>query len=330
MGLAPIVDSVTNDTVVSFWAMMLRFFAAYTATAAALSLPSLAAQTLEIMAPADRSIVNPGQTVTVKVTSRDATFRHLVVRGPGGYTPESDIPGQYNISIPKEACCGTRRITAVGVLKTAEEPVYSSISIDVERPDLPVKLQANPSQLFFDSPGVIPLPFLFRAFFRDGSNPDVRESSRVTYSSANPAIAKIDKAGWVYALLPGRTVVSANYRLEGKSIQLTIPINVDVGAIAASTYSLSFGDQSIGTSTEKRVVLTNITHGPVKILAVKAQGGFSETDNCASLSPLEPTRTCTVKVIFTASKAGLQEGSLTIANSASEEELGISVTGTGR
>jgi len=89
-------------------------------------------------------------------------------------------------------------------------------------------------------------------------------------------------------------------------------------------------DQAIGTSTEKRVVLTNTTHGPVKILEVRAQGGFSETDNCASLSPLKPTGTCTVKITFTASKAGLQEGSLTIAHSASVGELGISVTGTGR
>jgi hypothetical protein len=308
---------------------MLRSLAVFTTTAA-LTLPLLAAQILQITAPADRSIVHPGETVTVKfVTSRDTTFSVLAAMGPWGIALESDIPGQFNVSIPAEACCGTHMITVGGRAKAAEEPVYSSILIDIERRDLPVKLQSESGRaLGFENPGSGPLPFLFRAFFGDGSSFDVRESSCITYSSANPVVAKVDNSGRVYPLLPGRTVVSANYRLEGKSVQLTIPVTVDVGAIAASTYSLSFGNQAIGTSTENSIVLTNTTHGPVKILEVKANGGFSESDNCASSSPLKPGGTCTVEVTFTASKTGLQEGSLTILNNSSGQ-LGISLTGTG-
>lgn len=310
---------------------MLISSATFTVTVA-LSLPMLVAQTVQITAPADRSIVQPGETVAVKVvTSPDAAFNLVTVTGPGGFAAESDIHGQFNVPIPATVCCGARMITAVGRARGMEEPVYSSILIDVERRDLPVQLQSqSPRRFHFENPGDLPLPFLFRAIFRDGSSFDVRESSCITYSSANPAVAKVDEGGQVYPLLPGSTAVSAKYLSNGKSVQLlTIPVTVDVGAIAASTYSLSFGHRAIGTSTEKSVILTNTTHGPVRILEVKANGAFSETDNCASLSPLKPGGICTVKIAFTAQKTGQQEGSLTIANSASGR-LGISLMGTGQ
>ena len=309
---------------------MLRIFGGLTAIG--VSLPLLWAQTLQITVPADRSIVQPGETIAVKVaTSSDKAFNLIAVIGPGGPAAESDSPGHFNVAIPAGACCGIRKITAVGRASGMQDPVYSSISIDVERRDLPVRLQSEgPSRFHFDNPGDISLPFLFRAIFDDGSSYDVRESSFIAYSSANPAVAKVDNSGEVYSLLPGRTAVSAKYSVNGRSVYLTIPVVVEVGALAASTYSLSFGDQAIGMSREKSIILTNTTHGPVKILGVKTNGDFSESDNCAVSSALRPGGTCSVKITFKPSKTGFQEKSLIITDSASEGQLGISMRGTGQ
>lgn len=96
---------------------MLRLLVALTAIVS-ISVPLMNAQTLQITAPPDRTIVHPGETVVVKVVaSPDTTFSFLTVTGSGEVVRESKIPAQFNVPIPAEACCGTRLLTAAGSAK---------------------------------------------------------------------------------------------------------------------------------------------------------------------------------------------------------------------
>jgi hypothetical protein len=82
-----------------------------------------------------------------------------------------------------------------------------------------------------------------------------------------------------------------------------------------SPTTLDFGSRNVGTSSSsQQLTVTNAGGGPIKILSVAAGSDFSETDNCASSSPLAPGGTCEINVTFTPGAAGPCTGRLTIAN----------------
>ncbi|MCU1302948.1 MAG: hypothetical protein JWQ87_3232 [Candidatus Sulfotelmatobacter sp.] len=102
--------------------------------------------------------------------------------------------------------------------------------------------------------------------------------------------------------------------------------------ISLSPASLSFGGQTVGTSSApKNIVVTNHEQITVNFTSVGISGvnqsDFSQTNNCSSLSP---GGTCTVSVIFTPSATGNRAATVTLTDSATNSPQTARLSGIGQ
>jgi len=99
-------------------------------------------------------------------------------------------------------------------------------------------------------------------------------------------------------------------------------------ALSLSTTSLSFGTQTLGTtSAAQSVTLTNTGNAMLSITSIAANGDFSATNLCGD--GIAAGRNCTLSVTFTPSASGPRSGSVTIIDNATGAPHTISLTGTG-
>ncbi|HVI08183.1 MAG TPA: choice-of-anchor D domain-containing protein, partial [Candidatus Binatia bacterium] len=99
--------------------------------------------------------------------------------------------------------------------------------------------------------------------------------------------------------------------------------------VSLTATALAFGSQVVGTtSASQGVTLTNNGTSSLTISSVTSDSDFSETDNCASHSPIAAAGTCTITVTFTPASAGGQTGSITIVDGAGTHAISLSGTGT--
>jgi hypothetical protein len=279
---------------------------------------------LQITSPVNGAVVNPGQTITVAVTSpTHQPFREVLIVGEGALSIRSipSIPGQISLTIPKNISCRRYTITALGATPSGQ--VIDSIEVDVERSDLPTSFYTQMPTIGFENLGES-LPVKIVANFSDGSSCDVTESSKLIFSSSNANVATVDATGMVTALGVGNASITATY---GGHRHITIPTTVPPQALAPSPSSLDFGSQKVGISSTKQIFFTNKTYGPMKILGLSTTGDFSEKDDCQSSSPLAAGGTCTVYATFTPTQLGLRTGSVSISDGFSGTET-IFLSGT--
>src|SRR6266446_603399 len=96
---------------------------------------------LQITAPATGTVVSPGQTLSVSVTSpAGLVFSEVVVIGeyPIGMSAlATSVPAQISVAIPSAIACGSHMLTAEGTTTSGQNAESVSIMIDVERPDFP-------------------------------------------------------------------------------------------------------------------------------------------------------------------------------------------------
>jgi hypothetical protein len=84
-------------------------------------------------------------------------------------------------------------------------------------------------------------------------------------------------------------------------------------AVTLAPTSLKFAGVLIGMSSgPKGVKLTNSGAGPLIISSIAASGGYSETDNCVSSSPLVGGASCNITVTFSPTVTGNLTGAITI------------------
>jgi len=241
--------------------------------------------------------------------------------------PLSPAPARVEVKIPKAACCGDHHFTAVG-MRPGDPTSSLPLSIDVEPVDLPTKLKPLIDAGFFRSPSGS-LPLRPQAVFPDGTESDVVYSSRVTYTALDPQIASVDWQGVVTAKSPGKTSILITYTENSRKVHVAVPIVVNAGPIASSAYTLKFPEQPVGTrSAEETITLKARTLGPVKILTLKANGDYAETDNCTP-SAIPHGGTCTLWVTFTPRAPGERSGTIEISNDFSDG-LTITLEGIGR
>lgn len=288
---------------------------------------------LQIISPIDGTIVNPGQVITVSVTSpANASFSGLTVIGekPIGFSNlQTSVPAQFSLTIPTDINCGPHALTVVGVTTSGQNVGSTPIQVDVERPDMPTALNPQIPSLSFKALGE-QFPLVMLATFSDGSVLDVTESSNVTYSSSNTSVATVDGNGMVTGGSAGSATIITSYTLSGQSITTTVPVTVPPPVMTVSPTSLSFGSENLGAgSSPQQLTVTNTGNGSLKMLGVAAAGDFSETDNCTSSSPLPVSGTCTIDVSFMPTGAGARTGSITITNGTISIPSTVSLTGTG-
>jgi hypothetical protein len=194
---------------------------------------------LQITSPTEGTIVNPGQTLSVTVSSSSSTeFTNVAVVGedPIGLSdPASSVPAQFSLAIPADIPCRPHNLTALGVTASGQSVQSESISIDIERPDLPNSVAALLSSYSFQSLGE-QVPMVLTSDFSDGSILDVTESSYVTYVSSNTAVATVNRHGMVTAVGAGSATVTATYTLAGQQVQTRIPVKGPSAKADASAY----------------------------------------------------------------------------------------------
>lgn len=224
-------------------------------------LPSVSAgqqPLLQITSPANGAIVSPGQNLSVAVSSpAGATFAQVDVIGEspiGMSTVAASVPTQFSIAIPSDIAPGQYRLTAEGTTVAGQDAHSASITIDVERPDLPNSLSSLLSGIILQTPAQT-TPFIVLATFSDGSVLDVSGSPYLTYSSANTSVATVDTNGMVTAVAPGNGFITATYTLGGNNVQISVPVSFPHSGVGTGTtnffISITPGTQSVvpGSST---------------------------------------------------------------------------------
>jgi hypothetical protein len=181
---------------------------------------------LQITSPKNGTIVAPGQplSITVVAVNNESVVTVFVLSRLGGTPTASSLPAQLSMSIPETVALRKYDLTATGATN-GEQVLYSNpVTIDVERPDLPVRLTTLQGRIVFS--GITgPSPLTVYAKFPDGANLDVTESSKLAFASSNPAIATVDANGMVKPVAQGSTTIIATYKGD-QSVSVSIPVTV--------------------------------------------------------------------------------------------------------
>ena len=138
------------------------------------------AAALAIASPPDGTVVGPGETLTVSVTSpANVKFASVVIGGEaiGIAGMAASLPARFTVTIPADAKCGKQPLSAMAFTASGQETT-TWIDIDIERPDMPVLIASQLRQFIFSMEGHNDSLDL-TARFRDGTVLRVRDSSKV-------------------------------------------------------------------------------------------------------------------------------------------------------
>jgi phospholipase C len=98
--------------------------------------------------------------------------------------------------------------------------------------------------------------------------------------------------------------------------------------VVPTSRSLSFGNQSVGTTSAPQTVsVTNKSSAILTISVLPATGNFAQTNNCGA--SLAAGATCTISVTFTPRTTGTLTGTITINDSDYQSPQIIKLTGSG-
>ena len=192
-----------------------------------LAAPLSAQPKIAITSPRDGDVVHPGSSVVVEVAlSRPERFRMVAILLQGSLKGKHDLvrrepPYRFTVEIPRDIqSTGSCGITAIGVLP--DQMLDSDpISIDIERPDPPLRLETQLRALFFDSIGDAGNLIVYGKF-ADGSKVDLTYSSLTKYKSGSQAIVKIDNNGLATATGAGKTSIT----VENNGAKVLVPVSV--------------------------------------------------------------------------------------------------------
>ncbi len=289
---------------------------------------------LQITSPANNTVVNPGQAVSVSVGSpANLSFKQVFVMGEGAIDTSNiatSVPAQFSMLIPKNMQIGSHLLTAWGTTGAGQMVASIPLTIDVERPDVPTRLSVNPSQVTFQSQGQ-KLPLHISGTFSDGSVLDVTRSSNLAFAASDTSVASVDKNGIVRAVAKGNASITATYTLGTQSVHVSVFVTVPPPVLTSSPTALSFNNQNVGTSSSAQTLtLTNVSNNQsLKVGPVATAGDFSETDNCAASSPIAVGGMCTANVTFTPAAAGTRTGTVFVADGMDIVPLAMPLSGTG-
>jgi hypothetical protein len=120
-------------------------------------------------------------------------------------------------------------------------------------------------------------------------------------------------------------LTAANYTIKYNTAVLTIvPVSTAIPIASLSTGCISFGGVQTNTNcqTTQPEVVTNIGNAPLTINSITITGtnagDFSETNNCLSQSPIQPSAFCTITVAFAPSTVGQETAILNITDNSNQ------------
>jgi hypothetical protein len=98
--------------------------------------------------------------------------------------------------------------------------------------------------------------------------------------------------------------------------------------VVLSPTALSFGGQSVGTtSSSQTVTLSNAGGAPLAVSNIASTGDFSQANSCATV--LAAGASCSITVTFRPTVAGTRQGTLAVTDNSSGSPQAVSLSGTG-
>jgi len=172
----------------------------------------LAESQLQIVSPANGTVVNAGGALTVTINAPPSMFQSVSVVGDGPFALSTGLtapPYQYLYPIPVDFALGRYRFKAAGVTAFGETVYSDPIEVDIERPDDARKLQSEIQSLALGDH--MDASLLIWGIFRDASKIDVTRSQRTTYTSDRPAVAVVSSEGGVSGVAAGKARITVKY-----------------------------------------------------------------------------------------------------------------------
>jgi|GEM_PF-3709547 len=184
---------------------------------AGLFAPSLScAQQVQIVAPADGSVVAPGQKVVVRYEA-DPFVGPVTLYASSDYV--EIYPGEkrsFILDLPPDMPSGRCTLTL-----EADNGDFSRITINVEIAAAPKSIRIDPDGLLFDKTGQKRY-LKVTGFLPNGTEKDLTRSFNTRYSSTHPDIATVSDKGEVQAKKPGEAAISAAYAGLSFSIKVRV------------------------------------------------------------------------------------------------------------
>lgn len=155
------------------------------------------------------------------------------------------------------------------------------------------------------------------ARFPDGHESDVTNSSYLSISSENPAIAFVVDKQTVVSVKRGQTRIVVTYKIGHQQKQIVVPATVEGGSsgIEVSPAFFNFGDvRSNALSKPLQVTVTNHTQEKVHISGLQPMGGFLiGLENCMG-AILPASGSCTISVTFDPIRPGAVYSKISVGN----------------
>jgi hypothetical protein len=118
------------------------------------------------------------------------------------------------------------------------------------------------------------------------------------------------------------------------TVSLTGSGTLNVSSVKASSSSLNFGEQDIGTTSKPQTItLSNAGKKTLLVSAVNLYGddfAILMSSTCENIGALTPDSSCTVVVAFTPLKVGKRDGSLKFTDDAADSPQMVTLTGIGK
>jgi hypothetical protein len=121
--------------------------------------------------------------------------------------------------------------------------------------------------------------------------------------------------------------LTINDNAQGNPHTVSLSGNGIASAASFSAASLTFGSQSVGTtSAPQSITLTDTGNGALTVTGIQVTGDFAQTNNCSTVAANGGT--CTVQVTFTPTSTGTRTGTLVFTDSAPNSPQTIALSGS--
>ncbi len=189
--------------------------------------PAQQIEPLLITSPADGTIVTPGQTITVVVTPApnirlNGVF--LIGRDPIGFTdPKLSPPFVFTITIPTTAGPGKYNLRAYGDSPSHQDLLKSPlINLVAEKSESITSLNVEPTIIEFGFAGA-QTPLIVSGTFSDGQTFDLRESTKLSCTSQDSTVVKVERECRLTAVGTGNTNIVVSYGDKAMRVPVSVP-----------------------------------------------------------------------------------------------------------
>jgi hypothetical protein len=142
------------------------------------------------------------------------------------------------------------------------------------------------------------------------------------FSQRWSTISECVKAATVFALCTALSACGGIVSSSGS------PSGSGQPAVALSANSLTFGNQTVGTtSSAQSVTLTNTSSAMVNVTSIAVSGDYAETNNCGG--SVSGGASCTISATFAPKTTGTLTGSISVTDNATGSPQTMALTGAG-